>query len=132
MFEAMGFHDQEQLRAMDAASAPFFERGLRDGTYRGFLAVTSSGEVVAGGGVMRLAFQPHPLDPRPQRAFVVNMYTEPPWRGRGLARRLMEAMIEWCREQGFRVLYLHASDEGRPLYEGLGFKPTNEMRLRLG
>ena len=27
---------------------------------------------------------------------------------------------------------LHASDKGRPLYESLGFEPTNEMRLKLG
>jgi hypothetical protein len=25
-------------------------------------------------------------------------------------------------------LVLHASDEGRPLYESMGFEPTNEMR----
>lgn len=33
-------------------------------------------------------------------------------------------------EQEARVS-LHASVEGRPLYEGLGFEPTNEMRLGL-
>jgi hypothetical protein len=27
---------------------------------------------------------------------------------------------------------LHASAEGRPLYEKLGFEATNEMRLRFG
>lgn len=43
----------------------------------------------------------------------------------------MLAMIEWCREQGFREVSLHASDEGRGRYEQLGFQPTNEMRLSL-
>ena len=43
----------------------------------------------------------------------------------------MECIIAWCREQGFATLYLHASDAGRPLYEQLGFEPTNEMRLEL-
>jgi hypothetical protein len=41
-------------------------------------------------------------------------------------------MIDWCRENGFINVGLHASDEGRPVYEQLGFKPTNEMRLELG
>jgi hypothetical protein len=40
-------------------------------------------------------------------------------------------MIAWCREQGYKTVALHASDEGRPLYESLGFQPTNEMRLHL-
>jgi hypothetical protein len=43
----------------------------------------------------------------------------------------MEAMISWCRGQGFRSVALHASEDGRRLYESLGFEPTNEMRLRL-
>jgi hypothetical protein len=29
------------------------------------------------------------------------------------------------------MVSLHASDFGRPLYESLGFRPTNEMRLKL-
>ncbi len=131
MFFEMGHRDEAQLDAMEAASAPFFAQGLRDGTYVGFLAADNEGRVLAGGGVVLLVYQPHPLDPRPRRPFVVNMYTETEHRRRGLARRLMDAMIAWCRREGFASLFLHASDEGRPLYEALGFEPTNEMRLRL-
>jgi hypothetical protein len=36
--------------------------------------------------------------------------------------------MDWSREQGFDRVVLHASDAGRPLYEKIGFKPTNEMR----
>jgi hypothetical protein len=43
----------------------------------------------------------------------------------------MLLMIQWLREQDFGSVVLHASDEGRPLYESLGFRPTNEMRLKL-
>ena len=78
-----------------------------------------------------LAYPPHPLDPRSRRPFVVNMYTEPEHRRRGLAQRLMEAMIAWSRREGYASLFLHASDAARPLYEARGFEPTNEMRLKL-
>jgi hypothetical protein len=40
-------------------------------------------------------------------------------------------MVEWCREQGFRWIYLHPSEQGRPLYESVGFEPSSEMRLKL-
>jgi hypothetical protein len=43
----------------------------------------------------------------------------------------MDEMIGWCRDQRMTTVYLHASDEGRPLYDSLGFTPTNEMRLHL-
>jgi GNAT superfamily N-acetyltransferase len=131
MFESMGFDDPAALETMIAISTPLLRRGLMDGSYRGWLAVAAGGDVVAGGGVIILKFQPHPIDPVPRRAWVVNMFTEEAHRRHGLARRLMETMVAWCRAEGMRFLYLHASDDGRPLYESLGFEVTNEMRLAL-
>lgn len=59
------------------------------------------------------------------------MYTEPGARRRGVAKMLMNAMIGWCRAEGFRSVWLHASDAGRPIYQSLGFEATNEMKLCL-
>jgi len=131
MFEEMGFHDPAALEAMLGTSTPLLQRGLIDGTYRGWLAESSTGGIVAGGGVIIVEFLSHPIDPVLRRAWVVNMFTEPEHRRRGLARRLMETMIAWCRAEGMGFLYLHASDDGRPLYDSLGFKLSNEMRLAL-
>jgi GNAT superfamily N-acetyltransferase len=131
MFADMGNRDPTALDAMDASSRPIFARALADGSYRGWLVEDAGGRVVAGGGIIRLPYHSSPRDPDPRRAWIVNMYTEPEYRRQGLARRLMEAMIEWCRGQRMANVFLHASDEGRPLYEALGFTPTNEMRLPL-
>lgn len=130
MFEEMGYTDPRQLATLDASGHAFFGKALADGTYRAWFA-EAQGAVVAGGGVLILPFQPGPRDPRPERPWIVNVFTEPEWRGKGLARVLMTEMVEWCRAQGFTVVSLHASDAGRPIYAGMGFLPTNEMRLRL-
>jgi predicted N-acetyltransferase YhbS len=42
---------------------------------------------------------------------------------------LMRAVLTALAERKVRRIVLHASDDGRPLYERLGFVPTNEMRL---
>ncbi|MBI3578928.1 MAG: GNAT family N-acetyltransferase [Ignavibacteriales bacterium] len=131
MFEDMGYNDSMSLDLMLATSTPLIQRGLEKGTYRGWLVETPTGEVIAGGGIIILDFHSHPQDPKPRRAWVVNMYTEYAYRRRGLARLLMNTMIEWSRAEGMRFLYLHASDNGRSLYETLGFKPTNEMKINL-
>jgi GNAT superfamily N-acetyltransferase len=55
----------------------------------------------------------------------------PEYRRRGIARSIKRELIDWCRSQGFDCVCLHASDEGRLLYEQIGFQPTNEMRLNL-
>ena len=61
---------------------------------------------------------------------ILNVYTEPEFRKRGIARQVMVTILKWLKQRGFRGVNLHASAEGRPLYEELGFEATNEMRLR--
>jgi len=58
---------------------------------------------------------------------VVNVYTEPEFRRQGLSRALMETVMRWAGESGYDRVVLHASEAGRPMYEGLGFQATNEM-----
>jgi ribosomal protein S18 acetylase RimI-like enzyme len=62
---------------------------------------------------------------------VYNVYVAPEHRRKGLARRLMDEVIDHCRAENIRTVWLHASDEGRSLYEKMGFVPTNEMKLVL-
>lgn len=128
MFREMGYtSDLERIRAL---SEPFFARALADGTYMAWVAEDEAGRPVSGVGVLLLPYQPGPHDTRAERAFLINVYTEPAHRRRGLAKRLMGSAVEWCREAGFGMVSLHASTEGRPLYESLGFRATNEMRLK--
>jgi hypothetical protein len=44
----------------------------------------------------------------------------------------MEAIHAWCRAEDITSVRLHASDDGRPLYESLGYVATNEMIVRIG
>lgn len=131
MWWDMGRQDATALDQMEVAAKQYFSAAITDGSYRGFLALTDSGEVVGGAGIV-ISPWPGSFDQKlPRRAMILNMYVEKPYRRRGIARALMEAMIEWCRREQFAYVGLHASDEGRPLYEKLGFQSTNEMRLEL-
>jgi GNAT superfamily N-acetyltransferase len=131
MFADMGELTVEEAAPLATASEAQLEPLIASGEYRGWLA-EADGAVVAGVG-----FFLHRLLPRRedlglrQEAYVVNVYTDPAHRRRGLSRRLMEELIGWSRAQGLTRLTLHASVHGRPMYESLGFAPTNEMRLLL-
>ena len=61
-------------------------------------------------------------------AGLLGMFTEPAWRGKGIARRIVQAAMRWSRERGYPRITLHASKMGRPVYEKLGFERTWEMR----
>jgi ribosomal protein S18 acetylase RimI-like enzyme len=45
---------------------------------------------------------------------------------------VMRALLDALAARRVRRIVLHASDDGRSLYERLGFVPTNEMRLERG
>jgi GNAT superfamily N-acetyltransferase len=131
MFYAMGERDNARLDAMQASSELYFRSALVDGSYRGWIAETADGKVVAGGGIVVSPWPASPPAPQARRATILNMYTELEFRRRGIARHLILRMLDWLERQGFVEVSLHASDFGRPLYELLGFLATNEMRLAL-
>ncbi|HEY4841538.1 MAG TPA: GNAT family N-acetyltransferase [Terriglobales bacterium] len=129
MFRDMGQGTAEELARMVEAAEPMLARSLENGSYRHWLAV-ASGRVVGGGGVLLCAWPANPKDACTERAMILNVYTEPEFRRLGVARRIMQTILDWIRARGLRSANLHASDEGRVLYEKLGFVATNEMRLR--
>ncbi|MCA9911071.1 MAG: GNAT family N-acetyltransferase [Anaerolineae bacterium] len=104
---------------------------VAQGRYRGWFVETVENNVVAGGGIWLMEAVPLSMSDPPYRAHVMNIYTEPAYRRRGLARRIMRVIIEWCGGQGIKTITLNASDEGRSLYGSLGFLATNEMWLIL-
>ncbi len=93
--------------------------------------VESGGKIVASGAVLFYDWPPRPNDLTGHSALLHSVYTAPDFRRHGLARRLVQTMVDVCRELGLRTITLHASDAGQPLYEAMGFKATSEMRLSL-
>jgi GNAT superfamily N-acetyltransferase len=91
----------------------------------------NNGKVVAGAGLWLFFEQPRPFNLSGKKGYVLNVLTEPEYRRRGLARYMMQCIIEWCREQDIKMVNLHASDKGLPLYKSLGFSSTGELGLRL-
>ena len=131
MFRDMGSATEAELVGVAMVAEEFFRKAVPNGEYRGWLAVTQSGVVAGGAGITVVPWPGHPRETVPRRGWIQNVYTEPEFRRRGLARQLVETVIDWCRAEGFHTVSLHASHDGRALYESMGFRPTNEMRLPL-
>jgi len=131
MFEEMGYRDPIELAQVDKSSQEYFSQSLRIGAYKAWLAEDSNNRIAAGGGIVIASWPGYPGETLANRAWILNMYTEPEARRRGLANKLLNVMLDWCRANGFRTVSLHASPAGRPIYESVGFQPTNEMRITL-
>ncbi len=131
MFEDMGFDDPEKLDAADAAVTSYLAVALPARQFQGWLAVTAAGLAIGSGGVVVDRHPPGPNNLSGQIGYIMNVVTDPRYRRQGIARRIMQVMLEWLSGQGIQTLALHASEMGRPLYEQLGFESSNEMRCRI-
>ncbi len=131
MFTDNHFAPEAALDAMDVNFLPWVRERLADGRYTGLL-LEEDGAVLASAGIFFGDFPPHYLHAEPGRAYLLNFWTAPEARGRGYAKQLVNACIDECRARGSKVVVLHASKFGRPIYENFGFTQTNEMMLTLG
>lgn len=64
-----------------------------------------------------------------KRAHLMNVYTEESYRRRGIARQLVNMLIEDARAHGATEISLDATESGRPLYESMGFKASEECMV---
>ena len=139
MFQDMADVPNDLFEPLRVAAERWNARTLESGEYVGWLAAPADAadRIIAGAGVQIRHVAPHPLKrssgaievaAESRHAIVLNVFTEPEWRRRGVAMLLMDQIIEWARAERIVRLVLHASADGRPVYERAGFVPTNEMR----
>src|SRR5215204_2446165 len=119
-----------EFEDMAVATELWLRHALPSKTYLGWVAVAGKGEVVGGSGLIVIPWPPGPITMDPRCGFVFNVYTQPPHRKQGLARRLMDAMHDYCRAEGIERVVLNASTFGKPLYDAMGYVAANEPMMR--
>ncbi len=63
-------------------------------------------------------------------AYIMNVYTVPMWRGQGIATALLKEIISFVRTTEAKRLWLHATEDGKHIYEKFGFVSTSkEMEI---
>ena len=135
MFQDMGDVSGDAFEILRAKARPRLEQWIDNGNYIGWLAAPADKleMIVAGAGVQLQPILPRPLDVSTigegRQGTIVNVFTEPQWRQRGIAGLLIKEIIIWSKNEQIDRLVLHASDEGRSVYENLGFVASNEMRF---
>lgn len=122
MFSEMG----TPIDADEVAKAfgEWVTRLLPAGDYRGWVVEAPAGAIVAGGGMTIIPWPPGPWYIGGRMAFVYNIYTEPGHRRRGLARMIMDAIHNLCRDEGIGLAGLNASGQAQRLYESMGYRQT--------
>jgi GNAT superfamily N-acetyltransferase len=128
MFTDMGV--EMDAASVGAAFRQWLVDALPSGLYRAWVVETAGAAgsvdiaIVGGGGITVLPWPPGPRYLGDRLAFVYNVYTEPAHRHRGVARLVMDHIHAWCLASGVTSLALNASQDGRRLYEALGYRES--------
>ncbi|WP_298017446.1 GNAT family N-acetyltransferase [uncultured Dysosmobacter sp.] len=120
------------LSAVAQQSQDYYSRALRDGSCIVYL-VFDNGQVVGTGGISFFRVMPTYHDPTGEKAYIMNMYTAPTHRRRGIAIHTLDLLVSAAKARGVTHISLEATDMGRPLYQAYGFVPmAHEMELPHG
>ena len=87
------------------------------------------GKIVGCATLCYMEFMPTFSHPTGKRAYLMNVYTAPDYRGQGIARRMVEMLIEEGKRRGVTEISLDATAVGRPLYRKLGFRDSEECMV---
>ena len=69
-------------------------------------------------------------NPTGKKAYIMNMYTKPSHRRRGVAFKMLDLLVADAKSKGITAISLETTEMGKPLYTKYGFvKMNDEMEL---
>ena len=110
------------VRPLQEATQDFFQRSLDSSDWQTWVAEAPGSPAPVAIGTMTLWQRPpYPGNLDGLDAYLLNMYTAPAQRGQGAAQSIVAAALDWARQRGVPKVVLHATPQGRALYEAFGF-----------
>lgn len=117
----------DPLTEFAASTRAYLAECLPTGEFRAWVA-EAGGEIVGTSGLCFFRRAPTRRNTSGLDAYILNMYTVPKWRGRGVAAALVARILAWVREETpARHVFLHAEHRARPVYERAGFVAQDDV-----
>ena len=110
-------------------SYDYYKKSLSNKTHIAYL-VFDGEKFVGAGGISFFRVMPTFNNPSGNKAYIMNMYTSPSYRRKGIAYKTLDLLVLSAKERGISSISLEATEMGRSLYEKYGFiKMNDEMEL---
>lgn len=121
--------DDADMSEVKEQSYNYYKKALRDGTHIAYLVFDKS-RFAGAGSVSFFQVMPTYHNPSGKKAYIMNMYTSPEYRRKGIAYKILDMLVKDAKSMGITAISLEATVMGRPLYEKYGFiKMNDEMEL---
>ena len=120
--------DDTDMSEIKRQSFEYYQKALGDDSHIAYL-IYDGNRFVGAGGVSFFQVMPTYHNPSGNKAYIMNMYTAPEYRRRGIACRTIDLLVKAAKEQGVDHITLEATAMGRPLYEKYGFVKMNDEMI---
>lgn len=116
---------------LEPALKDYYNRHLSDGTFVSWLALDGE-KIIGTSGMSFVEKPPYFSCPTGRIGLLSSMYTDPGYRRMGIAKELLDRVINEAREYGCGAVHITASDMGVKLYTAYGFVHNgNFMQYKL-
>jgi len=121
--------DNVDMSEVKKQSLEYYQSALKDDTHVAYL-IFDEEKFVGAGGISYFKVMPTYHNPTGRKAYIMNMYTKPGYRRKGIAIKTLDLLVQDAKKRGITAISLEATTMGRPLYEKYGFISMNdEMEL---
>lgn len=120
--EVFSIPESETTAELEKANREYYREMLSSGGHIACFAVSDE-KTVGCGGVCVYREMPSPDNPTGMCAYLMNIFTLPEYRGRGIGEKVVRWLIDRVKEFGITKIYLETSDSARKMYEKIGFLP---------
>lgn len=123
--------DDEDMSLVETESYNYYQKCFENNEHVAYLVY--DGEKFAGcGGISFYAVMPTYSNPKGTNAYIMNMYTRPECRRKGVASKTLDLLVQEAIKRNIKKISLDATEMGKPLYEKYGFVGMkDEMEYRL-
>ena len=126
---ANGLDGNTDMSKVESESYLYYTSAMENGRHTAYL-VFDGNLLVGAGGISYYTVMPTFHNPSGEKAYIMNMYTKPDYRRKGIATKTLDLLVRDAKEHGVTAISLEATDIGRKLYEKYGFVAMkSEMEL---
>lgn len=118
--------DTADMSLFEKEVRDYYIKSMTDDTHIAYL-VYDDDKFIGAGGVSFYQIMPSFHNPKGWTAFIMNIYTDPDYRGRGIATTVLDMIVKASKARGIDDITLDTTKMGRPVYEKYGFKDIVDL-----
>jgi len=122
--------EETEKRQIEQSLRRYFDDHINKGDFIGLFA-EYNGNIASSVYLAIVDKPPNPHFMDGKTGTLLNVFTYPAYRKKGLAQKLVTEIVNEAKEKGVKYFDLMATDAGYPLYKKLGFTESKDKNMCL-